>query len=137
MVWRYSRGINEVKLFNIFNKKYKEFNIYQKKVIDKQKEMNMLNQWNVTTDLIMLQILSTVLYIVGANLVFNFQLSIGAVFAFITYSAYVTGPISAILNIGYLLSGIIPLQKDIITLWLCMRKMIMGILLYLILESWC
>lgn len=43
-------GINEVKLFNIFNKKYKEFNIYQKKVIDKQKEMNMLNQWNVTTD---------------------------------------------------------------------------------------
>ena len=104
-------GINEVKLFNIFNKKYKEFNIYQKKVIDKQKEMNMLNQWNVTTDLIMLQILSTVLYIVGANLVFNFQLSIGSVFAFITYSAYVTGPISAILNIGYLLSGIIPSTK--------------------------
>ena len=104
-------GINEVKLFNIFNKKYKEFNIYQKKVIDKQKEMNMLNQWNVTTDLIMLQILSTVLYIVGADLVFNFQLSIGSVFAFITYSAYVTGPISAILNIGYLLSGIIPSTK--------------------------
>jgi ATP-binding cassette subfamily B protein/subfamily B ATP-binding cassette protein MsbA len=104
-------GINEVKLFNIFNKKYKEFKIYQKKVIDKQKEMNMLNQWNVTTDLIMLQILSTVLYIVGANLVFNFQLSIGSVFAFITYSAYVTGPISAILNIGYLLSGIIPSTK--------------------------
>ena len=32
-------------------------------------------------------------------------------FAFITYSAYVTGPISAILNIGYLLSGIIPSTK--------------------------
>ncbi|MFW5652241.1 MAG: hypothetical protein ACOCNC_12855 [Acetivibrio ethanolgignens] len=30
---------------------------------------------------------------------------------FITYSAYVTGPISAILNIGYLLSGIIPSTK--------------------------
>ena len=35
----------------------------------------------------------------------------GSVFAFITYSAYVTGPISAILNIGYLLSGIIPSTK--------------------------
>lgn len=39
------------------------------------------------------------------------QLSVGSVFAFITYSAYVTGPISAILNIGYLLSGIIPSTK--------------------------
>ena len=104
-------GINEVKLFNILNKKHKEFDIYQRNVIDKQKEMNMLNQWNSTTDLIMLQMLSTVLYIVGANLVFNFQLSIGSVFAFITYSAYVTGPISAILNIGYLVSGIIPSTK--------------------------
>lgn len=42
---------------------------------------------------------------------FKFQLSVGSVFAFITYSAYVTGPISAILNIGYLLSGIIPSTK--------------------------
>ena len=104
-------GIQEVKLFNIFNKKHKEFDIYQKNVIDKQKEMNMLNQWNSTIDLIMLQMLSTVIYIIGANLVFNFKLSIGSVFAFITYSAYVTGPISAILNIGYLVSGIIPSTK--------------------------
>ena len=51
------------------------------------------------------------LYILGANLVFDMKLSVGSVFAFITYSAYVTGPISAILNIGYLLSGIIPSTK--------------------------
>ncbi len=49
--------------------------------------------------------------LVGSNLVFNMQLSVGSIFAFITYSAYVTGPISAILNIGYLLSGIIPSTK--------------------------
>lgn len=42
---------------------------------------------------------------------FDLQLSVGSVFAFITYSSYVTGPISAILNIGYLLSGIIPSTK--------------------------
>ena len=35
-------------------------------------------------------------------------MSVGSLFAFITYSVYVTGPISAILNISYLLSGIIP-----------------------------
>lgn len=104
-------GVNEVKLFNILSKKHEEFDCNQNKIIDKQKEMNMLSQWNVITDTIMVQLLSTVLYIVGANLVFDLQLSVGSVFAFITYSAYVTGPISAILNIGYLLSGIIPSTK--------------------------
>ena len=104
-------GIKEVKLFNIFDKKHNEFLIRQKGIIDKQKQMNMLSQWNIITDSIMVQLLSTVLYIVGGSLVFDLQLSDGSVFAFITYSSYVTGPISAILNIGYLLSGIIPSTK--------------------------
>lgn len=104
-------GIKEVKLFNIFDKKHNEFLIRQKGIIVKQKQMNMLSQWNIITDSIMVQLLSTVLYIVGGSLVFDLQLSVGSVFAFITYSSYVTGPISAILNIGYLLSGIIPSTK--------------------------
>lgn len=104
-------GIREVKLFCIFEKKHEEFTKSQKRVIEKQRQMNMLSQWNSTVDSLMVQLLSTVLYILGANLVFSLQLSVGSVFAFITYSAYVTGPISAILNIGYLLSGIIPSTK--------------------------
>ncbi len=104
-------GIKEVKLFNIYKEKYDEFSIYQKSIIEKQKQLNMLSQWNIKADSIMVHLLSTVLYIVGANLVFELQLSVGSVFAFITYSSYVTGPISAILNIGYLLSGIIPSTK--------------------------
>lgn len=104
-------GVKEVKLFNIFDKKHREFVCNQNNLIDKQKQMNMLNQWNSIVDTIMVEVLSTLLYIVGANLVFDLQLSVGSVFSFITYSAYVTGPISAILNIGYLLSGIIPSTK--------------------------
>lgn len=104
-------GVREVKLFGIFDKKHEEFTQSQKRVIEKQRQMNMLSQWNGTIDSVMVQLLSTVLYILGANLVFGLQLSVGSVFAFITYSSYVTGPISAILNIGYLLSGIIPSTK--------------------------
>ena len=104
-------GVKEVKLFNILDKKHKEFALNQNTLIDKQKQMNMLNQWNSIVDTIMVEVLSTLLYIVGANLVFELQLSVGSVFSFITYSAYVTGPISAILNIGYLLTGIIPSTK--------------------------
>ncbi len=104
-------GVKEVKLFNILGDKHHEFDDEQNKIIEKQKEMNMLSQWNVITDTFMVQLLSTALYILGANLVFGLQLSVGSVFAFITYSSYATGPISAILNIGYLLSGIIPSAK--------------------------
>lgn len=104
-------GVKEIKLFNILDKKHEEFVYSQDCIIEKQKQMNMLNQWNSIVDTIMVEVLVTLLYIIGANLVFDFQLSVGSVFAFITYSAYVTGPISAILNIGYLLSGIIPSTK--------------------------
>lgn len=104
-------GVKEVRLFDIFEQKHREFDVSQQKVIAEQKKMNMLSQWNMITDSLMVQLLSTVLYILGANLVFDFRLSVGSVFAFITYSAYVTGPISAILNIGNLLSGIIPSTK--------------------------
>lgn len=104
-------GVREVKLFNILDRKNEEFDQNQKDIIEKQKQMNMLGQWNTITDSLMVQFLSTLLYILGANLVFDLQLSVGSVFAFITYSSYVTGPISAILNIGYLLSGIIPSTK--------------------------
>lgn len=104
-------GVREVKLFNILDRKHEEFDQNQKDILEKQKQMNMLGQWNTITDSLMVQFLSTLLYILGANLVFDLQLSVGSVFAFITYSSYVTGPISAILNIGYLLSGIIPSTK--------------------------
>lgn len=104
-------GMREVKLFGILNYKHAEFSQKQSKVVERQKKLNILSQWNNIIDTTLVQILVTVIYIIGANLVFKFQLSVGSVFAFITYSAYVTGPISAILNIGYLLSGIIPSTK--------------------------
>lgn len=104
-------GVREVKLFGIFDSKHKEFAEKQKEVVHKQKRLNILSQWNNFTDTMLVQILVTLIYIVGSNLVFQLQLSVGSVFAFITYSTYVTGPISAILNIGYLLSGIIPSTK--------------------------
>lgn len=104
-------GVKEVKLFGIFANKHKEFFLNQNQIIQKQKKMNMLSQWNNVSDTVLVQILTTVIYIIGAALVFDLQLSVGSVFAFITYSTYVTGPISAILNIGYLLSGIIPSTK--------------------------
>lgn len=104
-------GVHEIKLFNIADGKKQEFEDKQKKVVIQKKKINLLGVWNASMDTLMIQLLIMVLYILGANLVFDFKLSVGSVFAFITYSTYVTAPISGILNIGYMLSGIIPSTK--------------------------
>lgn len=104
-------GVREVKLFGLFREKHLEFSDNQLRVVGRQKKLNMLAQWNTTADTVLVHMLTTMIYILGANLVFRMEMSIGSIFAFITYSAYVTGPISAILNIGYLMSGIIPSTK--------------------------
>lgn len=104
-------GIKEIRLFNVIGEKQEEFKKGQERLINSQKAVNMLGQWNQTIDFLMVEILSSFLYVIGANFMFRFQLSLGSVFAFITYSAYVTGPVAAIMNMGYLISGIIPSTK--------------------------
>lgn len=108
-------GIQEIKLFQLYEPKKEEFRNRQKKVIARKKQMNLLSQLNLASDGMMIQFLQTILYIVGANMLFKLELSLGSIFAFITYSTFVTAPISAILNIGYLLSGIIPSTKRYFT----------------------
>ncbi len=56
-------GIWEIKLFNISGKKHAEFVSKQNYIIKTQKQMNMLSQWNMTIDSIMIQLLSMLLYI--------------------------------------------------------------------------
>lgn len=104
-------GIQEIKLFNMEEQKEKEFVEKQINVISKKKKMSINGQWNTSTDQIILEILTMFLYIVGATQIFSYNTSIGSVFAFITYSCYVTAPISSILNIRYMLAGIVPSTK--------------------------
>lgn len=112
-------GVKEVKLFGIFNNKLVEFQNRKSNVIEKEKKIIWLEQWNGITASFLVQIMMALIYILGADLVFDAQLSIGNVFAFITYSTYVTSPISALLNIGYYLSGIIPSTKRYYDLMNC------------------
>lgn len=69
-------GVKEVKLFGLFDRKYKEFVEKQNELILKQKQMNMLSQWNNIMDTISVHLLTTLIYIVGSNLVFSLQLSV-------------------------------------------------------------
>lgn len=104
-------GIRELRLFGMVNDKRKEFETKLHTVVQNQKKAALLEAWNAAFESVLLQLLITFLYIIGANLVFELQLTVGSIFAFITYSAYVTAPISSILMVGYMLAGILPSAK--------------------------
>lgn len=57
-------GVREVKLFGILNYKHAEFSQKQSKVVERQKKLNILSQWNNIIDTTLVQILVTVIYII-------------------------------------------------------------------------
>ena len=104
-------GMKEIRIFEMQEQKNKEFDKKQKEIIENSKIMDTIFVKNNISDILLTQILSTTLYIIGAVQVFDETITVGGIFAFISYSVYVTTPISAILNIKFFLSGILPSTK--------------------------
>lgn len=104
-------GIKEVKLWGMDRIKMGEYIKEQRKIINANIKMGLIDKLNEFTESVLFQLIMDLIYIVGAYMVFQNSLTVGTLFAFITYSDYVTSPISAILNIGYNFVNIIPSAK--------------------------
>lgn len=104
-------GLSEIRNFGIKKDKEKELIQFQKKINRADYEINMLSEYNGSVDTFLMNALQIFIYISGIYLIVNSGLSVGSIFAFVTYSAYVTEPIISVLNILFLLSGIIPSAK--------------------------
>lgn len=104
-------GVKEIKLWGIERVKTSQFNKKQRNIIKTNIKLSFLDKFNEYSENVFFQIITNSLYILGAYMVFNKSLSIGGLFAFLTYTTYVTGPISSIINIGYNFSNIIPSAK--------------------------
>lgn len=104
-------GIKEIKLWGIDTVVMGQFIKKQRRIIKADIYMNMVDKLNDFSDSILYDLLTNALYIIGAHLIIRNSLTIGGLFAFITYSSYVTHPISAILSIGYGFSSVIPAAR--------------------------
>lgn len=104
-------GLSEIRNFGIKKEKERELIQFQKKINNADYEINMLSEYNGSADTFLLNVLQVLIYISGIYLIVNSGLSVGSIFAFVTYSAYVTEPVISVLNIFFLLSGIIPSAK--------------------------
>ncbi|MCX7921469.1 MAG: ABC transporter ATP-binding protein/permease [Clostridia bacterium] len=109
-------GVKEIKLWGIHRLKLGEFIKKQRNIIKVNINLNIVDKLNELSESIVFQVIISVLYILGVNMIISGSLTVGGLFAFVTYSVYVTGPMSAILNIGYNFSNIIPSAKRLFNL---------------------
>ncbi|MCX7747534.1 MAG: ABC transporter ATP-binding protein/permease [Clostridia bacterium] len=109
-------GIKEIKIWGLERIVTGYFIRKQRKILKTNIQLAYMDKINEISETVLFQIITNALYILGVYLTIRSNLTLGGVLAFITYSVYVTAPISAIINIGYNFSGILPSAKRLFVL---------------------
>lgn len=104
-------GIKEVKAWGLERLKIGEFIKKQRKIMNENIKMDYLQKSNEISENVFEEIITALIYIVGGYMIIGNQFTVGKIFAFITYSEYVTQPIFAIMNIGYSFASVLPSAK--------------------------
>ncbi len=101
-------GIDEIKLWGLFESRDRVFREKLDGILRLQKGNAMIDAWNILLESLLEWSVTILLYLVGGLLICSGSLTIGAVFAFVSYSWYVTGPVSALLNLKMYFARILP-----------------------------
>lgn len=101
-------GVDEIKLWNLFQSREKTFTRKQRELLKLEKKGTMIDGWNAFWEMLLEWSVTIVLYLLGGWLICTGSLTIGAVFAFSSYSSYVTGPVSALINLKMYFARIMP-----------------------------
>ena len=101
-------GVDEIKLWNLFQSREKFFVEKQRELLKLEKKGTMIDGWNSFWEVLLEWSVTIVLYLLGGWLICTGSLTIGAVFAFSSYSGYVTGPVSALINLKMYFARIMP-----------------------------
>lgn len=106
-------GIIDIKLWNIHTKKINEYEEHIDKINSASKKLSLLNLKNSTVTSIMESGFVNLLYLLGAVLIIRNELTIGGLFAFVSFSSYLFIPVNAIMDMRILLKQIAPSLKSL------------------------
>ena len=105
------KNIVLIKLWGLRSRKLKEFRYKQKDIIHSQIDMEYNNNFNENADAFLNFIINIIVYVVGFFSILNGTLTIGGIFAFMTYTNQILNPISFISRIQHLFADIKPSLK--------------------------
>jgi ABC-type multidrug transport system fused ATPase/permease subunit len=101
-------GVKEIKLWNLLPLKTLEFTRRRKQIMENYRENAMLDKYNLFLEVMLDTLTACAAYAFAGWLICAGRFTIGGAFAFIAYSSGVMGPLSAVLNIKYDLTRIMP-----------------------------
>lgn len=101
-------GVFDIKLWNLDRKKADEYEAQVGNINKATKKLSLFTaKYNALVQMIELVIMNS-MYIVGAFLIVGEQLTLGNLFAFISFSSFLLTPINAIMNLRVILKQITP-----------------------------
>lgn len=99
-------GVKVVKLWDLQQDVRHKLSDKQSEILQMNKKSALYSCYNQTLTRLLDSLVQCALYIYGGFLFMQGELSLGGVMAFISYSGYVLGPITAIMSIRYMFSSI-------------------------------
>lgn len=105
------KSIEVIKLWNLQSKRMEEFELLKKELINCEKKMEYSDNYANISSQTLGMIFTHGVNLLGAMLITHNQLTIGGLFAFISYSSYVLQPVSILTNLIYRLKASIPAFK--------------------------
>lgn len=109
-------GVTEIKLWNLYDKKKDEFKTRYSEIPQLAYQMNMWDEVEAKAGNFVALVLELIIYLGCGFLVCEGQMSIGNVFAFLTYTAYISGPLGLFTRLPYIWANIKPSAERFIEL---------------------
>ena len=101
-------GIMDIKLWNLGKQKCDEIGEYINRQNKCQKKISLLRKKRFSIDILIDEVLTYVLYVLGLCIVLSSDMTIGNIITVACYSSYLLSPVNVILNLGQTLDEIRP-----------------------------
>lgn len=107
-IGQYIGGIKDIRLWGLYEQSSREFEAKIENEMKAAQKRSILTFINMNIDQLLIELVIVGIYIVGVMYAENEKITIGAIIVFITYCTYILAPLSSVLNIFFVLSGIKP-----------------------------
>ncbi len=101
-------GMMDIRIFGLEKKKQEEFLKMDGEKITAHKDMDALSQYRSLADGTLDAILNLLIFLIGGIFIVRGDLTVGSLYAFLSYSSYVMAPLSSILNLKFILTNVLP-----------------------------
>ncbi|MDE7325451.1 MAG: ABC transporter ATP-binding protein/permease [Lachnospiraceae bacterium] len=101
-------GMVDIRIYGLEKKKMEEFRNCDGEKIKAHRNMDTVSQYRQLADGTLDAVLNFLVFVVGGIFVARGELSVGSLYAFISYSSYILNPLSSILNLRLVFANILP-----------------------------